>query len=288
MVRLRNLLQAVLPALMVLSVDGCTGVFTPATATPEPIALHFAHPLEEKGEAYERLAAQFRDSHPNITIDVQNIGDINYIAGQGSNIDVFEADQFQLVSLVERDAVLNLDPILQEDAHGIADDFYPHILEAFTWQGQIWAVPADIDSWVLYYNKDLFDQAGIRPPEAEWSWNDFLEKAALLTADLGDRSRFGANPAEAPEIIAFIYQHGGAIVDSIIDPQAPTFDSPATIEAVEWYSYLDLEYGVMTPPEVIKRYRRGGAFEVAVRQHVAVCRSSRHPERPHLALRVAL
>ena len=268
----RNLSQAILSALLVVSVTGCANVFAPPTPTPEPITLHFAYPLEEKGEAYERLAAEFHDAHPNIMVEVQHTSDINYIASESSNIDVFEADQFNLVSLVERGAILNLDPILQEDPHGIAGDFYPHILEAFTWQGQVWAVPADIDSWVLYYNKDLFDQAGVPYPQPEWTWNDFLEKAALLTVDQGNHMQygFGSNPKEAPEIIAFIYQHGGGLVDSIIDPQTPTFDSPATIEAVEWYTDLALEYGVMTPPEVIERYRRGGAFEAAMQQHVAM------------------
>jgi len=261
-----------LSALLVISVAGCGSVFSPPTPTPEPITLHFAYPLEEKGEAYEKLAAEFHDAHPNITVEVQQMEDINYIISQSSNIDVFEASQFNLVSLVERGAILNLDPILQEDPHGIADDFYPHILEAFTWQGQIWAVPADIDPWVLYYNKDLFDQAGVPYPQPDWTWNDFLEKAALLTIDRGDHMRygFGSNPKEAPEIIAFIYQHGGGLVDNIVDPQTPTFDSPATIEAVKWYANLALEYGVMTPPEVIEHYRRGGAFEAAMRQHVAM------------------
>lgn len=272
MFRFRNPFHAMLSALLVLGVAGCADILSPPTPTAEPITLRFAYPLEEKGEAYEKLAAEFHDAHPEITVEVQNLEDIDYMASQGSNIDVFEAEQFHLVSLVERGAILNLDPILHEDPHGIVDDFYPHILNAFTWQGQIWAVPADIDLWVLYYNKDLFDQAGVRYPQPEWTWNDFLETATLLTVDRGDHKQygFGANPSEAPELVAFIYQHGGAVVDSVVDPQAPTFDSPANIEAVKWYTDLALEYGVMTPPEVIEHYRRGGAFEAAIRQDVVM------------------
>ncbi len=284
MFRLRNLLQVLLSALLVVSLTGCASLFAPPTPTPEPIALHFAYPLEGKGEAYEKLAAEFHDAHPNITVEVQHIEDLNYTASQSSNIDVFEADQFELISLVEGGAILSLDPILQEDPHGIVGDFYPHILEAFTWQGQIWAVPADIDPWVLYYNKDLFDQAGVPYPQPEWTWNDFLEKAARLTMDRGDHTQygFGSNPKEAPEIIAFIYQHGGGLVDNIVDPQTPTFDSPATIEAVQWYTDLALEYGVMAPPEVMALYRRGGAFEAAMRQHVAMWMGSLSSRGGHI------
>jgi multiple sugar transport system substrate-binding protein len=272
MVHFGDALRNMLSAAIALSALGCTAVLSPPTPTPEPLTLHFAYVLEEKGSIYEQLAAEFGDAHPNVTVEVQNLGDIDYISSQGSNIDVFEADQFHLASLVERGAILNLDPILQEDPHGIVDDFYPRILNAFTSRGQIWAVPADIDLWVVYYNKDLFDQAGVPYPQPDWTWSDLLEKAALLTVDLSDRTQYGlgANPKDAPELIAFIYQHGGTIVDSIIDPQTPAFVSPTTIEAVKWYTDLHLVYGVMTPPEIIERYRRGGAYEAAVRQHVAM------------------
>lgn len=272
MFRHRNLFQALLSALLIFSATGCASIFAPPTPTPEPVVLHFAYPQRWKGEAYETLAAEFNKAHPNITIEVQHIKDINYVASESSGIDAFEADQFNLVSLIRRNAILNLDPILHEDPHGIVEDFYPHVLEAFTWQGRVWAVPADIDPWVLYYNKDLFNQAGVPYPQPEWTWSDFLEKAALLTVDRGDHMQygFGSNPEEAPEIIAFIYQHGGGLVDNIIDPQEPTLDSPATIEAVRWYTDLALKYKVMTPPEVIGRYHRGGVFEAAMRQHVAM------------------
>jgi len=272
MCRSRKLIQSVLLALIVASVTGCAAPLAPSSPTSEPITLRFAYLQEEKGEAYEKLSAEFHDTHPNITVEVQQIEDLSYVTSEGSQIDVFETSQFNLVSLVETDAILNLHPILQGDPHGIVGDFYPHILEAFTWCGQIWGVPADVDPWVLYYNKDLFDQANVPYPEPEWTWNEFLEKATLLTVEGASHTQygFGSNPKEAPEIIAFIYQHGGSLVDSFVDPKTPTFDSPATIEAVEWYANLSLEYGVMTPPEVIEHYRRAGAFEAAMREQVAM------------------
>ena len=272
MSRLRKSIQSMLLALLMATVTGCTGPLAPASPTPEPITLHFAYLQEQKTEAYEKLSAEFRDTHPSITVEVQHIEDISYVTSQGSRIDVFESSQFELISLVERGAILSLDPILQGDPHGIVDDFYPHILDAFRWRGQIWGLPADVDPWVLYYNKDLFNQANVPYPQPEWTWDEFLEKAALLTLDRGDHMQygFGSNPKEAPEIIAFIYQHGASLVDSFVDPKTPTLDSLATVEAVEWYANLALEYGVMTPPEVIERYRRGGAFEAAVRQHVTM------------------
>jgi multiple sugar transport system substrate-binding protein len=259
-------------ALVIVASVGCAGVFAPVRPTTEPVTLRFAYPLDQQREPYERLAAEFRDIHPDITVEVIHIADMDYAASQESGVDVFETSQFDLPTLVERGAILDLDPILQEDPYGIAADLYPNVLNAFTWQGQIWAVPADIDPWVLYYNRDLFDQAGVPYPDPEWTWDDFLEKAALLTDDLGSHKQYGfaSNPEEPLEIIAFIYQHGGTLVDSLVDPQAPMLNTSSTVEAVTWYADLALQYQVMMPPEVLQRYPRGGAYEAAIRGHVAM------------------
>lgn len=271
MVRFDVALRNMLFMALTLTAYGCSALPGAAMATPEPVIVRFAYAMEEKGDAYQVLAAEFGETHPNITVVAEHSGDVDQIS-RSAYFDVFEADQFHLASLAGRGAILNLDPILREDPHGIANDFYPNVLNAFTWHGQIWAVPADVDVWVLYFNKDLFDQAGVAYPEPDWTWSDLLEKAAALTEDLGDRTRYGlgADSREAPELIAFIYQHGGTVVDSIIDPQTPTLTSPATIEAVKWYTDLDLVHAVMTPPEVIERYRGSGVYEAAVRQHVAM------------------
>jgi len=59
--------------------------------------------------------------------------------------------------------------------------------------------------------------------------------------------------------IPFVYQHGGRIVDDWHAPLRTTFDDPLTIEAIEWYADLALEYGVMpSPQEAETLYGNGG------------------------------
>jgi multiple sugar transport system substrate-binding protein len=41
-----------------------------------------------------------------------------------------------------------------------SEDFYPQVMEAFTWQDELYCIPQNISSLVVYYNKKLFDEAG--------------------------------------------------------------------------------------------------------------------------------
>ncbi len=54
-------------------------------------------------------------------------------------------------------------------------------LDAYEADGATYAVPYRQDSWVLYYNKDLFDQAGVAQPDGSWTWDDYAQTAKDLT-----------------------------------------------------------------------------------------------------------
>jgi multiple sugar transport system substrate-binding protein len=133
---------------------------------------------------------------------------------------------------------LNLSPLLDATPGLSLDDFYPNSL--FEWDSKLWGLPAEVDVQVLYYNKDIFDSEKVPYPRAGWNWNDFLQTAQLLTTVQGqgpDRSgHFGLASEPLPDVISFIYQHGGQPLD---------FDDLLTEEALQWYADLTLKHGVM-------------------------------------------
>lgn len=69
------------------------------------------------------------------------------------------------------------------------DDFFPPAREAVTVDGKVRAIPALIDSMAVVYNKKLFEQARIDPPQAGWTWDDYRATAKRLT-DAG-KGQFG-------------------------------------------------------------------------------------------------
>jgi ABC-type glycerol-3-phosphate transport system substrate-binding protein len=129
-------------------------------------------------------------------------------------------------------------------------DFYPGVLDAFSDAQGIWAVPSGVDPLVMYYNKDLFDQANVSYPTVGWTREDFLETADALRKALPEREiAFGGQIDEA---IPFIYAYGGRIRDEQGDY---TLMEPLTIEAVQWYTDLALVHEVMPLPAEYDAYQ---------------------------------
>ncbi|MBN1579739.1 MAG: sugar ABC transporter substrate-binding protein [Anaerolineae bacterium] len=217
-----------------------------ATPTPEPVMLSFAFP-DWDTEHYRRMLQEFNELYPYITIELQpKKGDILGGIGAG-NADAFVSSQFAQIWLKDQGNVLNLTPLVEQDNTFNASDFYPGAIDLYTSEGSIWGIPVGVDLMVMYYNQDLFDQAGVSYPQAGWTWDDFLAAAMSIRdpeADIfgymGDYENFGPF-----DVLTFIYQHGGRIFDDLQDPTRTAFDDPLTIEALEWYVDLMFDYNVI-------------------------------------------
>ncbi|MBN1811726.1 MAG: extracellular solute-binding protein [Anaerolineae bacterium] len=154
-----------------LFVTACSCIEAPPPA--EPVTIRFARPDAEDAY-YETMIAEFNEIYPHITIE--DIPDYAYY----EDVDAFFISPFALSFFLEREALLDLNPIVQQDDAFDLSDFYPATLELFTRDGQLWAIPAGVTVQVLYYNQDLFDQYGVPYPQPDWTWDDFLEKAQAL------------------------------------------------------------------------------------------------------------
>lgn len=80
------------------------------------------------------------------------------------------------------------------------NDFHPDGLKGCHWQGKLMALPLDLWPHMIFYNKTMFDEAGVAAPPTDWndkSWTTdaYRETALQLTKSSGDSvSQFGTNP----------------------------------------------------------------------------------------------
>lgn len=227
-------------------VAGCALQTAPA---PEPVTIEFAVEEGER-EDYQALLAAFNTEHPEITVNLQ--------ADIGAETDCFVDLPFDLQQRIEGGTLLALDPFFEQDPDFESADFYPSVVQVFESRGKTWAVPAGVDPLVLYYNKNLFDAAGMPYPLAGWTWNDFL--TAGLAISQPDEGVFGyAMPQnqDAFDVALFIYQHGGRLFDDLANPTAAALDDPKTISAVEWYTDLALRHNIAPTPEQMRSFGGG-------------------------------
>ena len=106
-------------------------------------------------------------------------------------------------------------------------DFWPRLLGAYNYDGVQFGLPADLDLQLIYYNKDLFDAAGVAYPEAGWTWDDYLATALELTSGEGIGKIYGSNDYSFGETRMISWSYGGDFID------AETGEAMMTSEAVQ-------------------------------------------------------
>jgi multiple sugar transport system substrate-binding protein len=111
------------------------------------------------------------------------------------------------------------------------------LVQAYTWEGNLYAMPDRGGALILYYNKDMFDAAGIAYPTQDWTWAEFLDAAQKLTVRNGDTVEvYGFAAGDWwPWWMSFIYQNGGAVLDA---NNKPVVNSPEAVEAMQFYNDL--------------------------------------------------
>ncbi len=115
----------------------------------------------------------------------------------GTNIDVFATAIEGFEEVAGNGLLLNLDSLVQEnpDAAAVFDEIEPNLLAGMRSRvsGELNYFPTEWNNIVVFYNQDMFDEAGIAYPADDWTWNDFRETAKALTVrdDNGNVTRFG-------------------------------------------------------------------------------------------------
>lgn len=167
----------------------------------------------------------------------------------GSLPDVFWMHSNESQRYMSNDMLLDLtDKIADSDLIDPAN--YPEdIWGLYTYDEKYYAVPKDVDTIALWYNKAMFDEAGLAYPTADWTWDDVTEAAKKLTKE--DGSQYGLavrNDNNQAGYYNLIYDNGGYIINE--DKTKSGWDDPKTIEAMEVLEGW-IKDGVMPPIETM-------------------------------------
>ncbi|MBX3058058.1 MAG: sugar ABC transporter substrate-binding protein [Anaerolineae bacterium] len=214
----------------------------------------------EEYAAYEQLVAAFEAEYPKIDIQLGHIPSqgeyrqrlaTDFSGGQPPNVMLINYRRF--ASFASQGGLEPLGPYLDKSEIIQASDFYEQTIDAFEWDGQLWCIPQNISSLVVYYNKDLFDAAAVPYPTPGWTRDDFLAAARALTKDVdgdGVIDQYGASiDPNLFRLAPFVWQNGGDIVDDRVQPTRLTLDSPESLAAFQWLVDLRQKEGV-TPDAV--------------------------------------
>lgn len=107
----------------------------------------------------------------------------------GSLPDVFWMHSNESERYMSNDMLLDLTDKIKGSEKIKVENYPEDIWGLYTYQDHYYAVPKDVDTIALWYNKKLFDEAGLAYPTADWTWDDLTEAAKKLTKP--DGSQYG-------------------------------------------------------------------------------------------------
>jgi multiple sugar transport system substrate-binding protein len=209
---------------------------------------HFwASPVRRNG--LQRIIAMCKQQLPNINVTdtVKPFGDIwtanvaAVAAGSGMP-DVIVSDRPTL----PKDAADGIYMSLQEfaDRDNITrDQFYDWAWDQTLFEGQTYGIPFETDVRVLFWNKQLFEAAGLDPNKPPTTWDELWEMADKLDVknDDGTYQRIAFFPIWNAGFNPFwAYLNGAPLID---ESGNPVINSPEAVEAAEWIKKWVDRYG---------------------------------------------
>ncbi len=212
------------------------------------------------------LMKEWQKSHTNIIVNLQHTkGGADYISkiltqmAGNSAPDIVFTEVNVFVPMYEKNIFLDLTPFIKKDKEFEISSFFKPVVDRFKRKGAIYAVPRDIAPFAcVYYNKRLFDQAGVKYPKDNWDFKDLLRIAKKLTKR--DKSgRIIQYGFYSWAWMNFVYSFGGSIVDNVDNPTKITLDSPAAKKGFKFYMDLCNKYKVSPSPVALKGLDQGPA-----------------------------
>lgn len=214
----------------------------------------------------------FEAAHPDISIETQHAPWASYFdrlqtqwAG-GVSPDVMFLNN--VPSYASRGVLAELDDLVSSSGFDISG-YHPDMLRIFMLDGKLYGFPRDNDTTVLYYNKDLFDEAGVAYPDDSWAWDDLREAALALTVtDSAGRTLQYGVALEANKYPNWVHQNGGQIFDDQLAPTRFLLHEPAAVEALQFIADIINEDG--SAPSFDAQQQMGSTTELFSTGRVAM------------------
>lgn len=204
----------------------------PAGDSDGPVTITYTNFISNDGNEanLQTIVDAFEAENPDITVEVTTLpyGDygtaLQTDLAAGTVSDVFDIEYANYPAYQASGVLAPLE---------VADPaaYRESLLEAYSTDGTSYALPSSFSTVVLYFNKDLFDAAGLDYPTSDWTWAD-EEAAALALTDQAAGVWGDHQPVSFYEYYKVLAQNGGDFLNE--DGTAVAFNSPEGIEAAEW------------------------------------------------------
>ncbi len=255
-----------LKRLAVLCAAASAAAFLTTAATAQTTEVSFYYPVAVGGpitKLVDGLAADFEKENPGIKVKPIYSG--TYQESIVKALTAMKSGEAPVLSvLLSTDMYTLIDEGAIVDWTGLAtsaDDqawlksFYPAFMENSQTGGKVWGVPFQRSTIVLYWNKEMFKEAGLDPNRAPENWKEMLQYAQKLTKRdaAGKVTQWGVQ-VPSSGFPYWLFQGFTTPNNVVLMNKAGNqtyYDNPAVIEALQYWVDLSQKHKVM-PPGIIE------------------------------------
>src|SRR6202162_4883080 len=233
--------------------------FASATVAQAPVEISFYYPVAVGGpitKLVDTFATDFEKENPGIKVKPIYSG--SYQESITKALTAVKSNDAPTMSvllstdmftLIDEDAIIPFDPLIKtpEDQAWLKG-FYPAFMENSQTGGKTWGIPFQRSTIVLYYNKEMFKDAGLDPNRAPATWKEMAEVAQKLTKRdaSGNVTQWGVQ-IPASGFPYWLFQGLTTENDVVLMNAAGTetyYDKPGVIEALQYWMDLTNKYKV--------------------------------------------
>ncbi len=194
-------------------------------------------------KSYDEFQAAFKEEHPDIELVFQPTPSYSEYHSKlltqlssGTAPDVFYIGDDRVASVIRNDVLMPIGDKLSDTSIS-EDDFAANVLDIGRWEGDLYALPNDVNPDALWYDKQALEAAGITDDPAELAENDQWTTEAFfdMTGKLAAAGLTGAvywNYWATHD--SFMTAAGGQVYDE--DGNYVAHEDPASVQAMEEYA----------------------------------------------------
>ena len=216
--------------------------------------------VAEDVDKQQALVDKFNEEHDDIEVTLEAYGsdfDTKISAGMGSGDTPDVMYMWNYPSYYE--GLEPLDDYIAEEGEDYKSNFYDTLWDYNTMDGSIYGIPVGFTTHCLFYNKDLFAQAGVEEPTADWTWDD-LQAAAKTISEKTDAAGFAFQMKPDPyDFEMYLWSNGTAYCDEEGNMEG-YINSKESAEVFQMFQDMEEKgYATATENDGTDEFRAGNA-----------------------------
>lgn len=185
---------------------------------------------------HEKYIAEWGEANPDYPVVPELVGwaqcqdKATTLAAAGSPVGIAYVGSRTLKEFALSELIVEV-PMTDEEKAA----YYPHIVDTVTFEGTQWGVPIAFSTKALYWNKDLFREAGLDPEKPPTTWAEEIEYARAITEKTG-KAGYGLSAKTFDntmhQFLHWVYTNNGRVIDA---EGNIVLDSPEVLAALQAY-----------------------------------------------------